>query len=298
MKPALIFKQYTWLVNCLLQEGPLTFKEIGRLWVDQDVSDGQRLSRTTFNRHRDAILDMFGLIIDCNRSDDTYYISNPEAVQTNSLEHFALSSLTVGNVMASSLQVQDRIILEDVPSGEIYLSTVIRAIKLSRRLRLHYQRFDSPDLHLAVVDPYALKLFQRRWYLLAYTGRHLATYSLDRVKQMQITDESFTLPKGFSARDYYADYFGVWAQNDAHFEHITLRAWGTAACYLRTLPLHHSQREVAREADHSDFTLSLKPTPDFITALLAQGTNIEVLTPATLRQAVASRLLSTLKHYQ
>ena len=66
MKPARIFQQYVWLVNTLLQNKKLSLEEICQRWADDKVIDGNPLTRTSFYRHKDAILNMFGIIIECD----------------------------------------------------------------------------------------------------------------------------------------------------------------------------------------------------------------------------------------
>ena len=63
MKPSMIFHQYIWLVNTLRRYKKMTLDELSQRWVDDEVADGNPLSRSSFNRHRDAILDMFGIVI-------------------------------------------------------------------------------------------------------------------------------------------------------------------------------------------------------------------------------------------
>ena len=79
MKPSLIFSQYVWLVNTLRRYDRMTLEELNDKWIRDEVADGNPLSRSTFNRHRDAVLDMFGVIIECDAQDGyRYYIDNPE----------------------------------------------------------------------------------------------------------------------------------------------------------------------------------------------------------------------------
>lgn len=288
MRPSLIFRQYVWLVDTLRRNGRMTLEEISRRWQDDDVADGAPLARTTFNRHRDAILYMFGIIIDCDKSAGyAYYIANPAALQGSSVKSWMLSTLTVGGVLEDSLAVKDRIILEDVPAGEEFLSLIIKAIKTGRRLRATYRRFGAQPTE-ALLSPYALKLFQRRWYLLAATDNFTATYSLDRFVSAEITDEHFSMPKGFSPQDYYREYFGVLTLADVEVEHVVVRAYGYMPDYLRTLPLHSSQREiaVAPGSNYADFAFDLRPTPDFLQQLLKGGANVEVLEPKDLRKKI------------
>ena len=282
MKPPIIFKQCAWLVNVLRRRPRQTLAELQQRWLDDDAGDGRPLSRTTFNRHRDAILDMFGVIISCGARDGyRYFVENPEVLRGSGLEHFVLNALTVGGLVSDSVAVRDSILLEEIPAGEEFLADIIGGLKKRRKLRLEYQRFEGERYHV-VVAPYALKLFHQRWYLLGHNGRYLTTYALDRVVSLSRLEEGFQREKGFSAEAYFTEYFGV-LTDGTPLERVVVRAYGPSVNYVRTLPLHHSQREVATEEGWSDFACRIRPTYDFRQAILALGDEAEVLEPASLR---------------
>lgn len=282
MKPSIIFHQYIWIINTLRRKGRLTLEQLNDRWMRDGVADGNPLPRTTFNRHRDAILDMFGVVIECDKSSGyKYYIANPSVLNDDTIERWMLSTLTVGSVLSDSIVLQDRIILEEVPAGEEYLQTIIRAMKSNQKLKMTYKRFDS-DSYENIVAPYALKLFHQRWYVLTFTGRHYATYSLDRIRSLHITDETFDMPEDFSPHSYFKEYFGV-LTDDTPMAHVVIRAYDFVPNYLRTLPLHSSQRETLATEEYTEFAYDIRPTYDFCDQLLSYGQRIEVLQPESLR---------------
>jgi len=295
MKPARIFQQYVWLINTLRQYKKLTLEEISTLWTKAQINDGNPLTRTSFIRHKDAILNMLGVIIDCEQKTYKYYIANPEVLNDDSIEGWMLSTLTVSTVLSDSLSLRDRILLENVPAGEEYLQTIIQALKANRRLLITYQRFGD-ESYEKTISPYALKLFHQRWYLLAFTGRHYATYSLDRMLSVRLSDESFEMPADFSPQDYFAEYFGV-LTDETPMAHVVIRTYGKTPNYLRTLPLHASQREVNHTEEYTDFSFDIRPTYDFINALLTHADGLEVLEPADLRLKIREILTKTLNKY-
>lgn len=293
----MIFHQYIWLVNTLRRYKKMTLDELSQRWVDDEVADGNPLSRSSFNRHRDAILDMFGIVIECDAQDGyRYYIYNPEVLDDDTMERWMLSTLTVGGVLSDGLSVQERIILEDVPAGEEFLQTIIRAIKTSKRITIGYRRFGA-DSYEKTVAPYALKLFHQRWYLLAFTGKHYATYSLDRMTTVTLTDETFKMSDDFSPQAYFSEYFGV-LTDETPMAHVVVRAYGRTPDYLRTLPLHRSQREVASTDTYADFSFDIRPTADFIGTLLSHGDGLEVLQPQDLRQRFLQQVDALRARYQ
>ena len=296
MKPAQIFHQYIWIINTLRAYGQLTLEELSRKWQDDQVVDGNPLQRSSFNRHRDAILDMFGIIIDCDKKTYRYFISNPEALRDGSIERWLFSTLTVHGMLSDSAAVKERVVLENVPAGLEYLDAILHAIKTNHRIRMGYQKFGKAG-YVKTVCPYALKLFHQRWYLLARNDEdQMRVYALDRMTMAQLTDETFDMPEDFLPQQYFAEYFGV-LTDETPMAHVVVRAHRWMPNYLRTLPLHHSQCELTSTPDYTDFSYDIRPTSDFLGELLRHSDGIEVLAPLDLREKMRQMIAETLKRY-
>ena len=296
MKPARIFQQYIWIVNTLRQYKKLSLEQLNELWVKDEVIGGEALNRKSFMRHKDAILNMFGIIIECDLEHGyKYFISNPEIINDDTIEGWMLSTLTVNTVLSDSASLRNRILLENVPAGEEYLQTIILALKTNRRLTITYQRFGC-DSYVKTVSPYALKLFHQRWYILTYTGRHMATYALDRMLSLEISNETFEMPKGFSPEDYFAEYYGI-TTDDTPMAHVVIRTYGNVPNYLRTLPLHASQREIENTDEFTDFSFDIRPSVDFVLELMSYTDGLEVLEPMELRRKICNTLQASLERY-
>jgi len=296
MKPAQIFHQYIWIINTLRAYRKLSFEELNQKWQDDQVADGNPLQRSSFNRHRDAILDMFGIIIDCDKKTYKYYISNKDVLCDDSIERWLFSTLTVHGMLADSAAVKERLVLENAPAGEQYLDIIIRAIRTNRCLHIGYKKFQAEGYE-KVVCPYALKLFRQRWYLLALNDEgQMRIYALDRMTMAELTDDAFEMPEGFSSQAYFSEYFGV-LTNDTPMAHVIVRAHKWMPNYLRTLPLHHSQRELTSTPDYTDFSFDIRPTSDFLGELLRHSEGIEVLEPLDLREKMRQMIVETLKRY-
>ena len=296
MKPARIFQQYIWIVNTLRQYKKLSLEQLNELWMKDEVIGGEPLNRKSFLRHKDAILNMFGIIIECDLEHGyKYFISNPEVINDDTIEGWMLSTLTVSTVLSDSASLRNRILLENVPAGEEYLQTIILALKTNRRLKIAYQRFGC-ESYEKTVSPYALKLFRQRWYILTFTGRHMATYALDRMSSVEIADETFEMPADFSPEGYFAEYYGI-TTDDTPMAHVVVRAYGNVRNYLRTLPLHASQKEIAHTDDYTDFSYDIRPSVDFVHELMSYTDSLEVLEPIALRQKIGNSLQASLERY-
>ena len=288
MKTGLQFKHYVWIVNTLRKRNRLTLSELNELWVSDEVAEGNPLPRSSFNKYRDAILDMFGLIIDCD-STYHYYISNPGEVDEDQTKQWMLSMLTTGLTLSGSSAIKDSVILENVPAGFEFLPVILQAIRQTRTITMGYQKFGF-EPYTKPVDPYAVKLFRQRWYLLADNGERMSVYSFDRMQSATLTDQRFARPKDFSPEDYFAEYFGVMTDGTP-LEHVVLRAYGKMANLLRTLPLHASQRELESGEGYTDYALDIRPSIDFVSELLSKIDGLDVLEPQSLKEKI-SRILN------
>ena len=288
MKTGLQFKHYVWIVNTLRKRSRLTLSELNELWVSDEVAEGNPLPRSSFNKYRDAILDMFGLIIDCD-STYHYYISNPGEVDEDQTKQWMLSMLTTGLTLSGSSAIKDSVILENVPAGFEFLPVILQAIRQTRTIMMGYQKFGF-EPYTKPVDPYAVKLFRQRWYLLADNGERMSVYSFDRMQSATLTDQRFARPKDFSPEDYFAEYFGVMTDGTP-LEHVVLRAYGKMANLLRTLPLHASQRELESGEGYTDYALDIRPSIDFVSELLSKIDGLDVLEPQSLKEKI-SRILN------
>ncbi len=297
MKTATKFKEYIWLVDTIHKAGRITFAEIQEKWLRSDMSEGVELARSTFNRHKDTIQDMFGIYIECDRQNGyKYYIGNDEVLRDDSVQNWILSTLSVNNVISESLSLQNRILLQSVPAEDGYLGMVIDAMKKSVRIAVDYRKYgtDSPN-HLNF-EPYCLKLFKQRWYILGHFHRdateekpeadYFGVFSFDRILNMELTDVKFRIDPDFDAQEYFNECYGVLVGDDTRPEHIVIRAYGYERFYLRDLPIHKSQYEIGRGENFADFEFYLRPTIDFSGHLLSRGNLIKVLQPQWLADEI------------
>ncbi|WP_455626303.1 helix-turn-helix transcriptional regulator [Parabacteroides sp.] len=283
-------EKYIWIVNTLYEAGERgrSLKEINEIWSrDENVSNGAILPRQTFDRWKGNIQMIFGINIDCRLRDGyRYYISNPEVLQQGGICRWLLDTYTTANTLSQNISIKDRILVEEIPSSHNFLANIISAMKENQVINITHKNFQYSKSFTFPVAPYCLKLFQKRWYMLGSSTNDntIRIYGIDRIEKMEATNEHFSMPKDFDAKTYFSSFFGVVLDNDVPIQHIVLRADKYHQHYLRSLPLHESQREIFTSEEYADFELTLRPTYDFRMELLRAGNMIEVIEPLSLRQ--------------
>ena len=294
--------KYIWLLNTLLQD-ELSFKEIESRWKDNPMHEGG-LSIRTFHEWRDGIKEMFGVDIACNRSRNVYYVKNPEVLDEQKLGKWLLGKYSVPQDFITFNSMRDRILLEEIPRGTEFLNRVIKAMQKNVELQVDYQRYENDrEEHLQEfhIQPYALKVFNRRWYLLGYIKEMgaLRTIAIDRILDLKVLSASFELPEDFDARKYFANVVGIFVNNDLPVTKVIIRTYGTQAEYIRSTPLHPSQSEGrSKHGEFAEFTYRLCVTPELVSQLLAMGERVEVLEPEELRKEMKERIGYMLNFYK
>lgn len=300
MKTPALFKEYIWLVNTINHAKSITLANINRRWVQTEMSGGVELARTTFNRHRDAIEDIFGIIIDCDRRNGyKYYISNDRVLREDTVQNWMLSTLSVNNLISESMSLQDRILLEHIPSDGDLLQHVIAAMKASRRIAITYHRYGALTTNTFSIDPFCIKLFHRRWYLLGkFENGGKAVFSFDRIKDIELSSERFKVDADFDAATFFNECFGIVVGDGTEAQRIVVRAYGVESHYMRDLPWHSSQRELQSTEEYTDFEFHMRPTSDFKGHLLSRGQWAQVLEPHSLAEEIVEWHQKSIERYK
>jgi hypothetical protein len=298
------YYKYIWLLDTLLTSHPLTIDEINMLWEDCPASDGP-IPLRTFHEHRKGIKEMFGVEIACDRSrGNVYYVKNPEVLDEQRLSKWLLRKYSIPQDFATFNGMKDRILLEEIPLGTAFLDAIIEAMKQNVELKVDYQRYENKkEEHLQTfhIQPYALKVFNRRWYLLGYLKEQegLRTIALDRILDLKVLPNSFKLPEDFDVRKYFADVVGVFVNEEFPVTKVKIRAYGVQAEYLRSTPFHKSQSEgKSKRGEFAEFTYRLCITPELVSQLLAMGDRIEILEPEELREEIKKRISNMFNYYK
>ena len=295
-----LLQKYIWLVQTFIRAGEhgLSLEDITDKWEMRFDSD---YSRRTFNNHRAAVEEVFGIVIGCNRSTNRYFIKAGEDISDENAENaWLINSFTVNNMLRLSKEkLQGRVSVEDIPSGHMHLTEVMEAMTENLEVVMEYHKYTSEESETLTIWPYAVKEFAKRWYIIAYCKERegLRVYGLDRVKSMDVTGKKFKMKNGFDVDELFATSFGIYLPGGKG-QIITFRCSEREAKFLRDLPLHSSQEEVRKDGDSVIFSIFVCPDKNLIMEVCKHGSRIEILSPAEVRDAVREELKKALAQYE
>jgi hypothetical protein len=286
-----LFNRYIWLVDTIYRARKITFEELNEKWLRNELSEGEEIPLRTFHNHRQAIEELFDINIECDRRNGyVYYIENTEDIEKGGMRSWLLNTFAVNNLINESHKLKSRILFEKIPSGQHFLTPIIEAMRDGFSLEITYQSFWRDDAHTFEIEPYCMKIFKQRWYVIGLNLYHdaLRIYSLDRIQHIHTTERKFKMPKTFEPDNYFKDSFGIIVDEEIDPCFVEIRVDESQRKYFNALPLHHSQEEIETTDDYSVFRYFIRPTYDFRQELLSHGAEIEVLSPQWFREEVSA----------
>lgn len=311
-------RRHIWILS-KLYENPrgFTYKEFAEEWERTTLNSRQTaLPKRTFADCLRAIEEAFDITISSDaRNGYRYQIVNREWLAKDTVKDWLLSAFAVNGLLQDSESLRDRIMYEEVPSGNRWLLPILDAMKGNHIVKLDYQDYFDAEPRVVLLEPYCVRVFRQRWYVIGVMRNepkedepteltnqgHIRRYALDRIQYMERTDETFKMPRQFSVESYFADAFGIIVEPEEYrVERIRLKVTDInhRRQYLRSLPLHNSQREVEKHGDYSVFEVRVMPTYDFIQQILSMGSEIEVLSPDYVREEVKGRIRGMVSAYE
>ncbi|HUX83964.1 MAG TPA: WYL domain-containing protein [Chitinophagaceae bacterium] len=184
--------------------------------------------------------------------------------------------------------------------GLEWITEIVEAMKQSRVLRISYQSFrrDAPTEHL--VEPYHLREYLNRFYLVGKsTGSHpprILTFALDRIIGVWQTGKTFD-PTHFDDTEYFGDVLGI-STSDTKPRLIELSFTPAQGKYIKSQPIHHSQRIVRDTRDQLIIRLKLAVNHELLMLLRSYGSQVRVIRPLDLASRIREEAEATLKLYQ
>lgn len=282
-----------------LRKHPASFAEIADyLALESELQEYNfNVSKRTFQRDLEDIRSLYNIDIQFDFSRKVYFLDFDEQPDVNEriLEAFdTFNALNLSDRLSNNIHFEKR-----RPQGTENLYGLLHAIKNQLQIKFTYQKFWEDELTKRNVEPYALKEFRNRWYVLAndLKDNKVKSFALDRLSDLDITKKRFQFPDDFNVNRHYKYCFGIISPNGHKPEEIELSFDPFQGKYIKTLPLHESQQILIDNEKELRIKLTLFITHDFFMELLSYGENLRVIKPECLINDLKSTFKNVLKLY-
>jgi predicted DNA-binding transcriptional regulator YafY len=143
-----------------------------------------------------------------------------------------------------------------------------------------------------------LKEYQNRWYVVGIIGgfNEFRTFGIDRIENLEIKTETFKPDKKMNPIEMFNKTIGlVYSENTP--QTIVLSFTPTQGKYVKTLPLHSSQRILIDDEYECRISLEVVPNYELIQQILKHGETVNVVEPQWLKDEIKEILKRTLEKY-
>jgi predicted DNA-binding transcriptional regulator YafY len=291
-------KRYFLIINRLKNKAS-SFAEIQEYLKIQSLYDEENYEITlrTFQRDIKEIQSIFEVEIVYNRSLNLYEIAQE---QNESRNIRLMESLEIYYALSIKENLSKHILFENrKPSGIENFQILLYAIKNNFEIKFWEEQFweNCEDKINQIVQPLALKEYKYRWYLIANNSKgKIQRFCLDRISNVEVSNKKFTKTIVVSVEDIYKNSFGI-IEGENNPERIVLSFSYEQGKYIKSLPLHHSQKALVDSIDEYRIELFIYITYDFIMELLSFGEEMKVLEPIHLQNEIKRRISKTLSLY-
>jgi predicted DNA-binding transcriptional regulator YafY len=298
-----VFRQSV-LLRFLKRKPHASFKEIkahiNHKLEEQYLRDNRTktgFSKRTFERDLKDIADLYGAEIVYSSKERGYYIETD--INNFALEQM-LSGFDILNAFKLTKNIAPFVFVENrKPMGTEHLFGLLQAIQEKWVVEFTHQKFWEERKTNRTVYPLAVKEFRYRWYLVAQDqkDKRVKTFGLDRISELIISKEKFMLPEAINLVEKYKYAFGVIGSEEEGPNEIILSFTPFQGKYIKSLPLHQTQRVIVDDEKETRISLRIYPTHDFIMELLSFNKEVKVVEPEWLAQEVKTQLHGALSQY-
>jgi len=282
-----------------LRKTPASFNEISDyLKFESELqSYNYNVSLRTFQRDLEDIRSIYNIDIRYSKTTKVYFIEfddQPEVTE-RILEAFdTFNALNISDRLSNYIHFNKR-----RASGTENLYGLLHAIKTKVQISFTYEKYNNDEITQRNVEPYAVKESRHRWYVIAYdlNDKTVKSFALDRLTNLEISRRPFQQAQTFDVSEYYRHSFGIIGPDNMKPQDIILEFNPYQGKYIKSLPLHESQKIISDTSEGLTVHLRIIPTLDFVMELLSMGMNVKVIKPKSLVKEVCEIYKKALQQY-
>lgn len=290
--------RYIHIVN-RVSKSPATFKEIDEYLTRQSAFQDYKfnVSQRQFLRDLKKISSILEIEIYYDPRQGVYLINESEfsELSRRRLEAFdTFNALKIGESTSRLIHFEKR-----RPQGTENLFGILHAIKNNLQINYTYKKFWEDQMTERTVQPLALKEFKNRWYLLSKDLKDgvIKTFALDRLNNLDISRIKFKPSPDFDIEEQFRYCFGIISPTDEEPQEIILSFTPFQGKYIKTLPLHTTQKVLVDNEKELQISLKLCITHDLVMELLSFAAEIKVLKPEALVNEIKNAHKKAFKQY-
>lgn len=273
-----------------------TYNYLENKFSAKDWEKHFNFSRKTFERDREDMKEFLGIETHYSRANNSYKIVQEELDER---KDNVFDNILLIDAYRQIKNDSEIMLFEKRKSrGLEHLNGILHAIQNQKIITLNYTKYWDEIPQKRILEPYALKEFRYRWYLLANDMNGIEflvkTFGLDRISDLEISNSTFKKEK-FDLNEAFQNSFGIISTANENPEEIILSITPDQGKYIKSLPLHSSQEILIDDETELKIKLNLVPTFDFEQELLQHSEHLTIISPESFKNRMQKIWKAALK---
>ncbi|MDV3506833.1 WYL domain-containing protein [Elizabethkingia anophelis] len=304
MKKDFYLTRYALIIK-RLESSPATYAQLEKYLLGSFEFQDAKItgySIRTLQRDIKEIASLFNLNIhNKKKGDNRYYIESRPVMEIDEYNQKLLESFQISNALNLHPDFSSFVFFETrKPTGLEHFYDLFFAIRNKRVVTFEHFSYQTRLMTSRKVQPLALKESKNRWYLIAIDTKDktLKSFGLDRINYLEVSNGKFCEKYNLNFKEHFQNAFGVMNLAEQKPERIVLKCSRHQGEYIRSFPLHTSQKSFRETPQHIWFEFFLHPTYDFMQEVLSFGQEAVILEPICLSEQITAHLKNALKNYE
>lgn len=290
--------RFALLIQSLQNDDFPSLIAINRKMVDNGFAVSSKVIQGDITQLRDT----FGIDILYHKGKDGYFISEEGQEATDKFLDF-LGVTRVNEIVGQALREHKEMSPyvsfehEGLWAGARWLPELVEAVKNHQWIGFNYRKFESDQVKHYSLQPLLLKQYQGRWYLIGkQQNGEDRTFGIDRIEELKLRDQKFD-PPAEDPRSRFTHVVGL-DNSRGKVETVRFSCDPVQSLYLKTLPIHKSQKIIRDGKLETVFEVKVIPNYEFIQRILMMGARVKVTQPSSLATEIYSHLKEAANRYE
>lgn len=275
-------RRYILLINHLSSSKKPSLEQLRQYLASHELD----ISERTLQRDIEALRTNFGLEVEYDSSANGYFLLEDERFPLDDFMRVARLKLRSDLLMDSIYDIKHNQNFVSFDGSEMLkgiesLEPLLEAIRNRCKVIFTYKKFTDSLSKEHKVEPYHLKEYNGRWYLLAMMHRGLTTYALDRIENIEVKSDTFKRDESINPKLGFMNQIGISWGNEKPID-IRLLFTKNQANYVKSLPWHSSQTILIDNKTGAEVGYHLVLNFEFTYMIMALGDSVKVLEPKSL----------------
>ena len=292
---------------CILRQvqSPFLYPSKQQL-LDRLQQEGIETAPRTLEKDQQDIESYYGLRIKFSHPNRGYYLNQQKDEDFSDFRQFLrllerCERLAFLTHASDVLNTGKYLLLEEnhTLQGLHHMPTLWEALRSQRQISFTYQAFHSLEPKRYQVDPLVIQEYRNRWYLAGWDQEEerFKTFGLERMQEPILADTPVQGDRRSQFISLTESALGVFVSPEDEVELLVLHFHSQIAPYIRTVPIHRSQKLIQENQKGLWIELRLIINLELEREILSYGEQVEVLEPIWLREKVRERAEMVLKKY-